>query len=110
MAVTFLPVLSHFQNLNPWLAGDGRLRFRIVPTLPEGEEGSLTVQVWEGPWAYEFASVEETQVFPLTQEGLEAVQGWLDQWSAAVNARPERTLAENISRKVKPAAPETPAS
>ena len=94
----FFPVLSHFQNGNPWSASLGRLRFRIIPS-GEDKNAILTAQVWEGPWAFEFSSVEEEKVFPLTQEGLDQLPVWLGEWGETVNARPPRTLEENIARK-----------
>ena len=103
MAEFFLPVLSHFQNRNAWLSSAGRLRYRIVPTLTDEEgNGILTAEGWEGPWAYEFSAVEETKDFPLTEEGLEALQQWLEEQRQVVEARPERTLEENIARKKQP--------
>ena len=107
MAQQFFPVLSHFQNNNSWLSSDGRLRYRIVPTLdkvPEGEDptGFVTAETWEGPWAYEFSQVEETAQFPLTPEGLEALAEWITIQSQAVNSRPERSLEENLARRKDP--------
>jgi len=101
MADLFLPVLSHFQNKNPWTASLGRLRYRILPTVADTDPDSLlTAEVWEGPWAYEFSTVEDTKTFPLTQEGLDALPAWLTQWADTVNARPKRTLAEDDARRV----------
>ena len=103
MAELFLPVLSHFQNKNPWSASSGRLRYRILPTVAENEADSLlTAEVWEGPWAYEFSTVEESRTFPLTQEGLESLPPWLAAWAETVNARPRRTMAEDDQRKKEP--------
>lgn len=106
MAELFLPVLSHFQNQNPWTGSLGRLRFRAVPTVTGGESdeptGDITVELWEGPWAYEFSTVEETKTFPLTQEGLDALSGFVSQWAETVNARPKRSLAEDLSRRSEP--------
>lgn len=100
MAKLFLPVLSHFENQNPWSASAGRLRYRIVPTVAAAsEESVLTAEVWEGPWAYEFAQVEETRSFPLSQEGLDLLPGWLEQWHLTMEARPRRTLSEDIARR-----------
>ena len=105
MAQLFLPVLSHFQNKNPWSASAGRLRYRILPTVAENEADSvLTAEVWEGPWAYEFSTVEETRTFPLSEEGLQALPAWIAQWAEAVNARPERTMAEDDARRTEPKA------
>lgn len=103
MAELFLPVLSHFQNKNPWTASAGRLRYRIIPTVAEQESDSfLTAEVWEGPWAYEYSTVEETKRFPLTEEGLAALPQWLTQWGQTVNARPKRSMAEDDSRRKAP--------
>lgn len=105
MAELFLPVLSHFQNENPWTSSIGRLRCRILPTVSGEEEtaqGLLTAQVWEGPWAYEFSTVEETKTFPLSQEGLEGLREWLTGWGKTVNARPPRSLEEDMARRVEP--------
>ncbi len=106
MAELFFPVLSHFLNKNPWSASLGRLRFRVIPSFPEEGEPILTAELWEGPWAYEFSTVEETRTFPLTEEGLVQLPQWLEEKAREVNARPERTLEENIARRVEPSAPE----
>lgn len=103
MAELFLPVLSHFQNENPWTSSLGRLRYRLIPTPgKEGEEGLLTAEVWEGPWAYEFSTVEETKVFPLSPEGLDALRGWILQWGEQINTRPQRTFEEDLNRRREP--------
>lgn len=99
MSGLFLPTLSHFLNDNGWLASEGRLRYRIVPTLG-GEGGDiLTAEIWEGPWAYEFSTVEDTRTFPLSSEGLEELGQWLMDRAREVNARPPRSLEENVSRR-----------
>lgn len=104
MAEFFLPVLSHFQNGNPWTGSLGRLRYRIVPAAAQQEtDGRLTAEVWEGPWAYEFSQVEDTALFPLSPEGLEELARFLSHWRDQVNTRPERTLAENMARRQEPA-------
>ena len=101
----FMPVLSHFQNGNPWLSSAGRLSFRILPHTPQEGEATLSVEVWEGPWAYEFSTVEDTKTFPLTEEGIAAIPVWLAQWRQEVEGRPQRTLEENIARRVEPEKP-----
>lgn len=98
MAELFLPVLSHFQNGNPWSASIGRMRFRILPPAEE-KDNLFTVEVWEGPWAYEFSTIEETKTFHLTQEALDALPQWLTRWAETINARPERTMAEDDKRR-----------
>lgn len=95
----FIPVLSHFANGNPWSASAGRMRYRILPRSAE-EPGTciLQAQVWEGPWSYEFSTVEETRDFPLDADGLAQLPIWLEQWRQSIEARPSRTLAENAAR------------
>ncbi len=104
MADLFLPVLSHFQNHNPWSASVGRLRYRVIPAFPEEGEAVLSAEAWAGPWAYEFSTVEGTASFPLSQEGLDQLTQWVLDWADRINARPKRTLAENIARRKEPAA------
>lgn len=100
MAELFLPVLSHFLNNNPWTASHARMRYRAVPAVNEDlESGTLNVEVWEGPWAYEFSTVEEEKTFPLTSEGLEELGQWLMEWSGQINARPPRSMEENWNRR-----------
>lgn len=96
----FLPVLSHFQNDNPWSASAGRASYRIRPTAEE--EGRLTVEMWEGPWAYEFSTVEWTETFPLSEEGLTAVREWIEVHQAEINARPRRSMEEDLQRRRAP--------
>ncbi|MEG1857417.1 MAG: hypothetical protein RR216_01660 [Pseudoflavonifractor sp.] len=95
MEELYLPVLSHFQNENIWLASSGRLRFKITP---DGE--GLTAETWEGPWSYAFSSVECTEHFPLTEEGLGALRSWLSAQGEAVNARPEKTFTQTLETRV----------
>ena len=93
----FLPVLSHFENKNFWTASGGRMRYRVDPVKGDEENPpSLTAQVWEGPWRLQDSRVEETGTFPITEEGLEQLRAWLLDWQRAINARPERSLAETI--------------
>ena len=113
MAEFFMPVLSHFQNENPWSASAGRLHYLITPVVPRDEEkvpvlegATLTVEVWEGPWAYELSTVEENKTFPLTEEGIATIPAYLESWYQTVQARPQRTLEENIARRVEPETPE----
>lgn len=94
MEELYLPVLSHFQNGNIWTGSDRRLRYRIVP----GED-VLTAEAWEGPWSYQLSQVEERVEFPLDESGLEALGEWITAWSASINARPPRTLADTIQAR-----------
>jgi len=99
MAEWFLPVLSHFQNKNPWSASQGRLRYRVLPVFPEEGEPTLSAEVWEGPWSYEFSVPEAAKTFPLSEAGLAALPVWLEEWRTAVESRPKRTMEENVRRR-----------
>lgn len=95
MGELYLPVLSHFQNGNIWTASLNRMHFKVAP----GEE-SLTAEFWEGPWSYDFSVVEGESTFPLDEAGIEALRLWLTQRADEVNARPQRSLEENLARRV----------
>ena len=98
MAELFLPVLSHFLNGNPWTASDGRMRYRVVPSLAQNvEECILTAQ---GPWAYEFSEIEEEKIFPLTEAGLKVLRQWLGDWREDIAQRPHRTMEEDYKRRI----------
>ena len=94
MEALFLPVLSHFQNGNFWTASIGRMRYYAAP---DGEE--LIAQVWEGPWNQADSEMEETRRFPLSEEGLEELRTWAAAWAGDINARPPRSLEEDIQRR-----------
>ena len=83
----FLPVLSHFENGNFWTASGGALRYKVVP------------DTGESPWRYQDSTVEETKEFPLSEEGLEELRGWLARWRTEMNARPKKTLEETLAAR-----------
>ena len=89
--------LSHFENGNFWTASGGALRYKVVPDT--GESPRLTAEVWEGPWRYQDSTVEETKEFPLSEEGLEELRGWLARWRTEMNARPKKTLEETLAAR-----------
>lgn len=95
MEKLYLPVLSHFENGNIWIASSGRLRFKITP-----DEGNLVAELWEDPWSYEFSKVEATQHFPLTEEGIETLGHWLTEQAEQVNARPKKTFSQTLGTQV----------
>lgn len=94
MEELYLPVLSHFENENSWLASLGRMRFQISP-----EEGSLKAEIWEDPWCYDLSAVEEILRFPMTEEGLVALRTWLTARAEAVNARPEKSFTQSLETR-----------
>ena len=103
MEVMFLPVLSHFQNENIWIASDGKLRYQVGPVTVEKEDGTkeelLIGEVWEGPWSREFSVIEEVEEFPMTEDGIEDLRAWLILESLEINDRPDKSLEENMARR-----------
>ena len=83
-----------YQSGNVFLGSDRRLRYQIVP----GED-ILTAEAWEGPWSYQLSQVEERKEFPLDEAGLQALGEWITKWSADINARPPRSLADTIQAR-----------
>lgn len=77
----FLPTLSHWEYGNEWSGERGAARFLIVPA-----EGRLTAELWRGPLCRELAQVERTARFPISQEGLSALEQWLLEGAEALNA------------------------
>ena len=103
MEVMFLPVLSHFQNENIWIASVGKLRYQVSPATVEEEDGTkeelLIGEVWEGPWSREFSVMEEVEEFPMTEDGIEDLRAWLILESMEINDRPDKSLEENMARR-----------
>ena len=99
----FLPVLSHFQNENIWIASDGKLRYQVTPTTVAGEDGAeeqvLTAEIWEGPWSREFSVIESVEQFSMSGGGIEKLRAWLGLKSGEINARPDKSLEENMARR-----------
>lgn len=84
MAEIFLPTLHTFAMKNPFTGSCGLLRFRIVPTVVmatpkevDFEQSSIQAEYWHGLYCYEKSTVEGTEVFPMTEEGREAMRSWL---------------------------------
>lgn len=79
----FLPTLPHWQFGNDWTGSKERMRFYIKPVEIEAEDGGkhreLLAEVWHEDVCRELATVLDSQTFPCTQEGLDAVTGWLTQ-------------------------------
>ena len=103
METIFLPVLSHFQNENIWIASDDKLRYQVTPTAAAGEDGEekqvLVAETWEGPWSREFSVIESVKEFPMSDDGIEELRAWLIAESAEINARPDKSLEENLARR-----------
>ena len=81
----FIPTLHTFAMKNVFTGSCGMLRFKITPdvvmaTAKEVDFGasSIKAELWHGLFCYEKSEVEKTEVFPLTEEGREAMKDWLE--------------------------------
>ena len=68
----FLPTLSHWEYGNEWSGERGRARFLILPA-----DGQMNVEMWLGPMCRDFAQVEYTAQFPISEEGIAEMGRWL---------------------------------
>ena len=68
----FLPTLSSMEYGNVWTGSRKNARWRIVPA-----DGVMSVEVWSGPLCYECSTVSHTAQFPISEQGIEQLRGWL---------------------------------
>ena len=80
----FLPTLHTFENENIWNGSYQNVRFRVTPsvTMLDAHEvnnaaSSMKVEYWTGQFCYEKSTMEDEAVFPLTEDGLEAMRQWI---------------------------------
>lgn len=73
MEKIYVPVLHFFENGNSFTGSFGPLRFFLKP-----EKDTIQAQIWHGIYCMEKSEIEQTREFPLTVEGREALQAWLE--------------------------------
>ncbi len=80
----FLPTLHTFENNNVFTGSYGMLRFKITPSITmktakevDNEVSSMKAEYWHGLFCYEKSQMEAEAVFPLTEEGRQAMYHWL---------------------------------
>ncbi len=85
MVDIYIPTLLTFANNNIFTGSCGNMRFRIVPNITmatpkevDMEASSMTVEIWRGEKCYELSEMEQTQTFPLSEEGRQAMKTWLE--------------------------------
>ena len=87
MAEIFLPTLHTFAMNNEFTGSFGQLRFKIKPTVVKSEANpkevdmaasSIQAELWHGQLCYEKSRMEQTQTFPMTEEGRLAMKTWLE--------------------------------
>ena len=85
MKEIYLPTLHWFAMKNSFSGSCGEFRFmakpQIVMATPKEvdfEASSIQCEFWHGPNCYELSTMEGEQVFPLSEEGKQAMKQWLE--------------------------------
>jgi len=78
MSAIFLPTLSHWQHGNCWSGSLGRASYYATPRGGGDGPTEIFAEAWTGPLCYELSQPERTETFPLSEEGLAALRGWLE--------------------------------
>ena len=84
MEELFLPTLHTFENDNVFTGSFGALRFKVTPQIEYAnpkevntEKSSMKAEFWHGPFCYEKSEMEGERVFPLSEEGRQALRKYL---------------------------------
>ena len=84
MEKIFVPTLHTFAMNNIFTGSNGLFRFRAVPKVVmlnpkevDFNESTIFVEFWHGLFCYEKSQMEGKEIFPLTEEGREAMIAWL---------------------------------
>lgn len=85
MAELYIPTLHSFAMNNPFTGSCGEFRFKITPDVVmatqkevDFAQSSIQAQYWHGPYCLEKSRVEETSVFPMSEDGRLAMKAWLE--------------------------------
>ncbi len=86
MEPLFLPVLHSFENNNIFTGSFGALRFRVTPSITmktpkevDMEASSMKCELWHGEYCYEKSQMEAEKTFPLSEQGRQDMQAWLEE-------------------------------
>ena len=86
MADIYIPTLLTFANNNIFTGSCGTMRFRIAPSVVMAtpkevnmEESSMFVEIWRGEKCYDLSEMEQSQTFPMSEEGRGAMKAWLEE-------------------------------
>lgn len=86
MADLYLPTLHSFAMKNTFTGSNGLFRFRIKPNVEmatpkevDFEKSTMTAEIWHGLFCYEKSTVEDSRLFPLTEEGRTEMKRWLEE-------------------------------
>ena len=85
MEELFIPTLHTFAMNNIFTGSVGLLRFRIKPNVVmatakevDFDQSTILAEYWHGLFCYEKSEMEGSETFPMTEEGRQAMQQWLE--------------------------------
>ena len=87
MADIFIPTLHTFAMKNIFTGSCGDFRFKIVPDVIKSEtnskevdfeKSSIKAEFWHGPFCYEKSEIQDEKIFPMSEEGRQAMKAWLE--------------------------------
>ncbi len=85
MEKIYLPTLHTFAMKNVFTGSCGELRFRVAPNVVmktakevDMEASTITAEFWHGPYCYQLSQMEGSKTFPMSEEGREEMQRWLE--------------------------------
>ena len=86
MSEILIPTILFWENGNTWYGSKGQTRFFIRPGPAEEERPArLEAELWRGPLTRELSEVSDTASFPLSEEGLRQLTGWLEEQAKKLN-------------------------
>ena len=85
MSSIYLPVFHHFENGNIFTGSAGPFRYKITPNVVmatpkevDHAASSMKAEYWHGPLCCELSPIEGEKTFPMSPEGREELQAWLE--------------------------------
>lgn len=85
MGEIFLPTLHTFAMNNIFTGSSGAFRFRVKPNVVmanpkevDFDASSMFAECWHGPYCYEKSEMEDSETFPMSEEGWEKMRTWLE--------------------------------
>ncbi len=84
MTEIYLPTLSHWVHRNPWTGSIANARYSV---FPRAEEDLMDAASWVGPLNSTLSEMEQTAVFPISEEGIEELRAWIANQCDEINSR-----------------------
>ena len=86
MKELYIPNLHSFAMNNIFTGSCGAFRFRIKPEVVKVQgskevdfaQSTIVAEYWHGKFCYEKSVMEAAEVFPMTEEGRNAMKSWLE--------------------------------